>query len=50
MLHVGLDIHSTRITIYVLNETGPVVRRAQVRGLEEMLATLRGGADGAPKA
>src|SRR5947207_5412263 len=42
MLHVGLDIHSTRITICVLNETGQVVRRAQVRTIEEMLATLRG--------
>src|SRR3954453_12326518 len=42
MFHVGLDIHSTRITICVLNETGQVVHRSQVRGLEEMLATLKG--------
>src|SRR5215475_4667835 len=41
MLHVGLDIHSTRITICVLNETGQVVRRARVRTTEEMLATLK---------
>src|SRR5262245_30130624 len=41
MLHVGLDIHSTRITICVLGETGQVVRRAQVRTLEEVLATLK---------
>src|SRR5262249_28436530 len=42
MFHVGLDIHSTRITICVLNETGQVVHRAQVRGIEEVLATLQG--------
>jgi transposase len=42
MFHVGLDIHSTFITISVLNETGPVVHRAQVRGIEEVLATLQG--------
>lgn len=41
MLHVGLDIHSSRITICVLGETGQVVRRAQVRTTEEMLATLK---------
>src|SRR5690242_9895781 len=41
MLHVGLDIHSTRITICVLNGTGQVVHRAQVRTAEEMLTTLK---------
>lgn len=41
MLHVGLDIHATRITICVLGETGQVVRRAQARTIEEMLATLK---------
>ena len=41
MLHVGLDIHSTRITICVLGETGQVVHRAQVRTIEGMLATLK---------
>jgi len=41
MLHVGLDIHSTRITICALDERGQVVHRSQVRGLEEMLATLK---------
>ena len=41
MLHVGLDIHSTRITICALNERGQVVRRAQVRTIEEMLTTLK---------
>jgi transposase len=42
MLHVGLDIHSTRISVCVLGETGQVVHRAQVRTIEEMLAALRG--------
>ena len=42
MLHVGLDIHSTRITICVLGATGKVVHRSQVRTIEEMLATLKG--------
>jgi transposase len=42
MLHVGLDIHSARISICVLNETGQVVHRSRVRGLEEMLRTLAG--------
>jgi len=28
MLYVGLDIHSTRISICALNQTGQVVRRA----------------------
>jgi transposase len=40
MFYVGLDIHSTRISICVLNETGQVVRRSQVRTLEEMMQTL----------
>ena len=42
MFHVGLDIHSRRISICVLNGTGQVVHRSQVRGLEEMLAALKG--------
>src|SRR5262245_28494136 len=41
MLHVGLDIHSTRITICALDDRGQVVRRAQVRTIEEMLTTLK---------
>lgn len=40
MFYVGLDIHSTRVSICVLNETGQVVRRSQVRTLEEMMQTL----------
>jgi transposase len=42
MFYVGLDIHSQRIAICVLNETGPVTHRSQVRGIEEMLRILKG--------
>jgi hypothetical protein len=41
MFHVGLDIHRTRISICALDETGQVVRRSQVRGIEEMLGVLQ---------
>jgi hypothetical protein len=42
MFHVGLDIHSTRISNCVLSGTGQVAHRSQVRGVEEMLGTLKG--------
>jgi hypothetical protein len=42
MVHVGLDLHSKRIAICVLRETGQVCHRCQVHGLEEMLRILRG--------
>jgi transposase len=42
MLYVGLDIHTKHIALCVLNETGQVVQRARVRGLEEMLRLLEG--------
>jgi transposase len=42
MLHVGLDIHTTRITICALDDRGQVVHRSQVRGIEEVLAALKG--------
>jgi transposase len=42
MYYVGLDIHTKRISICVLSETGQLVRRCQVRGIEEMLNTLKG--------
>jgi transposase len=42
MFSVGLDIHSTRISICVLSETGQVTRRSQVRGIDEMLCILEG--------
>jgi transposase len=41
MFYVGLDIHSTRISFCVLNETGQVVQRGQVRRFEEILRILR---------
>jgi transposase len=41
MYYVGLDIHTTRISVCVLNETGQLVRRCQVRGIEEMLRALK---------
>ena len=44
MFYVGLDIHSTRISICVLNETGQVVHRSQVRTIEEMMADPQGPA------
>src|SRR5262245_48455463 len=42
MFYIGLDIHSTRIALCVLSETGQVVRRAQVGGLEELIRILKG--------
>ena len=42
MFHVGLDIHSKRVTICVLGETGQLFRRCSVRSVEEMLGILRG--------
>src|SRR5689334_4649464 len=40
MFHVGLDIHTKRISICVLNETGQVFERSQVRNIEDMLRIL----------
>jgi transposase len=45
MLYVGLDIHSTRISICALNQTGQVVHRSQVRGIDDMLRALGGLGD-----
>jgi transposase len=42
MLYVGLDIHNTRIAVCALGQTGQVVHRSQVRGIEEMLRALKG--------
>jgi hypothetical protein len=39
LFHVGFDIHSTRITIYVLNETGQVVHRSRVPRLRHKKPT-----------
>lgn len=41
MLYVGLDIHSKHITLCVLSEKGELVRRAQARGIEQMLGILK---------
>src|SRR5262249_17279813 len=37
---VGLDIHDKRIAICVLGETGQIVRRSQVRTIDEMMRIL----------
>jgi hypothetical protein len=37
MFCVGLDIHDKRIAICVLGETGQIVRRIQVRTIDEMM-------------
>jgi transposase len=42
MFYVGLDIHTKRISVCALNETGQVVHRSQVRSIEEMLRVLEG--------
>jgi len=42
MFYVGLDIHAKRIAICVLNETGQIVRRAQVRTVDQMMRILEG--------
>ncbi len=41
MFYVGLDIHTKRISICALNETGQVVQRTQVRSIAEMLRALQ---------
>ncbi len=41
MFYVGLDIHSKRISVCVLNNTGQVAHRSQVNSLDEMLRILR---------
>jgi hypothetical protein len=40
MFYVGLDIHGKRIAICVLGQTGQIVRRAQVRTIDEMTRLL----------
>jgi transposase len=42
MFYVGLDIHTKHISICALSETGQVVHRSRVRGIEEMLRILQG--------
>jgi transposase len=45
MLYVGLDIHSKRISLCVLNERGQLVHRSQVRTIDQMMRTLEGLTD-----
>ena len=40
MLHVGLDIHSRHIAICVLNESGQLIHRSQVRTIDQMMRIL----------
>src|SRR6516165_2349784 len=40
MFYIGLDIHQKRIAICVLSETGQIIRRAQVRTIDEMMRIL----------
>jgi hypothetical protein len=42
MLYAGLDIHDRRIAICVLGGTGQIVRRTQVRTIDEMMRLLEG--------
>lgn len=40
MLYVGLDIHNKHITLCVLNDTGQIVHRGQVRAVNQMMRIL----------
>jgi len=40
MFHVGLDIHTKRISICALDEKGQVVHRSQVRSIQDLLRVL----------
>jgi hypothetical protein len=40
MFHVGLDIHTQRISICALDEKGQVVLRSQVRGIQDLVRIL----------
>jgi transposase len=42
MFHVGLDIHTKRISICALDEKGQVVLRSQVRGIQDLVRVLTG--------
>ena len=42
MFHVGLDIHTKRISICALDEKGQVVHRSQVRGIQDLVRVLTG--------
>jgi transposase len=40
MFHVGLDIHTKRISICALDEKGQVVHRSQVRSIQDLVRVL----------
>ena len=42
MFHVGLDIHTKRISICALDEKGQVVHRSQVRTIQDLVRVLTG--------
>src|SRR5919197_1455934 len=42
MVHVGLDIHTKRISICALDEKGQVARRSQVRSTQDLVRVLTG--------
>jgi transposase len=42
MFHVGLDIHTKRISICALDEKGQVVHRSQVRSIQDLVRVLTG--------
>ena len=42
MFYIGLDIHSKRISLCVLDETGNLAHRSHVGSVEEMLRVPRG--------
>ena len=42
MLHVGLDIHTKRISICALDARGQVVHRSQVRSIPDLVRVLTG--------
>ena len=45
MLYVGLDIHSSHVSICALRATGQVAHRSRVRSSDEMLRILGGLTD-----
>jgi hypothetical protein len=44
--YVGLDIHDKRIASCVLGQTEQIVRRAQVRSIDEVMRMLKALPDG----
>jgi transposase len=45
MLYVGLDIHSKRISLCVLNDAGQAIHRSQVRTIDQVMRVLEGLSD-----